>query len=473
MLILGGLLQIKVFGKVAKYITVITKAISAIQRASVGLAAVARCLNEDRQTWAVWESLGHKADTDAGGNGCATVSAEDESFHAKAEEAVKKASQLAVYAHKSCTGIWLLMRDILFSTSIVYKSPAEVGEKDTAPEYRNGDGVCSTGTQRRFQWAFDVTTPEDLKEIKFDRVCLAFKKAVGPAEETEGQSDGKLERTDSSKKEVGFGLLHCCGTDDVCLIDNATATLKLGGIVAVVGELAHNGRSEGLTFDRGVIPKMICGRLGASDGDVKVPPNLRTMLIDEEHSRLLDDTVEGNLLFAHKDAESLRRGEGEPVHPTLRAVCEAAGMDPYLIENMRTHLVGTLGRAISPRDRAVIAIASALLADVDVIMIHEIDRMHEKKQRAHLFKCLNERWIETRGIEVDGARRATRTVIVTCCESRVPLQTKRRICIGAGEDKTQIVITEEVEETHKVNTSLPELRLTNSLPADEVEEFIE
>ena len=86
---------------------------------------------------------------------------------------------------------------------------------------------------------------------------------------------------------------------------------------------------------------------------------------------------------------------------------------------------------------------------------------------------MNERWIETRGIEVDGARRATRTVIVTCCESRVPLQTKRRICIGAGEDKTQIVITEEVEASHKVNTSLPELRLTNSLPADEVEEFIE
>ena len=191
------------------------------------------------------------------------------------------------------------------------------------------------------------------------------------------------------------------------------------------------------------------------------------MLIDDEHSRLLDDTVEANLLFAHKDPESLRRGEGEPVHPTLRAVCEATGMDPYLIENMRTHLVGTLGRAISPRDRAVIAIASALLADVDVIMIHEIDQMHDKEQRAHLFKCLDEQWIETQGMEVDGARRATRTVIVTCCESRVPLQTKRRICIGTGEDQTQIVITEEVEEIHKVSHSLSDLGLTDEV--DDVE----
>ena len=106
--------------------------------------------------------------------------------------------------------------------------------------------------------------------------------------------------------------------------------------------------------------------------------------------------------------------------------------------NRKSVVVGQLGSKLGMRSRAAVAIATALLNDVDVLMIHHIDRVHDSKQREKLFTGLNELWVKTGGLP--GMRKAPRTVIVSCDDGAVPESAEMLIRLGAGEERTGVVI---------------------------------
>lgn len=225
------------------------------------------------------------------------------------------------------------------------------------------------------------------------------------------------------------------GTQEVSILAGVDIQIPLGTIVAVVGELHTEGYAKGLVVDRSILLRLLSGRLRFTTGHMKVGPHLKSIFIDEGHLHMMNETVEVNLLSQCEDPQVMRDQAA-----MVQTACEAVSLDPFLTEHRATFNTGFLGSAIRAKDRAGIAMATAMLTDADILLLHEIDRQYDDEERRALFSGLNEHWVRTGGALT--GRVAPRTVILTCCDTCIPDCATHVIRLGTGTEGTGVKIVE-------------------------------
>jgi len=313
----------------------------------------------------------------------------------------------------SIWGLCTITADVLVSCG-AYKKTLQltgglgglVGSDGTERTKRRRRSSCSPGMDLTCSWIFEVNDVSEFNTIKIGGPQGASLAVPGPA-----------------------------GTKAANILSAMEIEIPLGSIVAVTGGLQSEGYAKGVMVDRSILFSLLSGRLRATEGHVKVAPHLKTVFIDESHLHMLNDTVEANLLSQCEDPAAVRDRHG-----MIEGACQAVSLDPYLTENRAVFGTGFLGSAIRAKDRAAIAIATAILTDADILLLHEIDRQYDDAQRKALFSSLNEHWVRTGGSFT--GRCVPRTVFMTCCDTRIPESATHVIRIGTGPDGTGVQVVQ-------------------------------
>jgi len=255
------------------------------------------------------------------------------------------------------------------------------------------EGQPSSATSPLYKWVYTVDDPACFNAIRLQNVSLSVPSEKGTAS----------------------------------LLEDVNLVIPLGGIMAVTGKpLCMAPINGGKTVDRGILLELISGQRFPTTGLVMVPPDLVSVLLTEENLAVSDGTVEEALLFGHPSPK-------EAPDELVEAACTLAGVAPWLMASRKTQCIT---RNIRSPERSAIVLASVLLSDCDLLLLHGVERMFDVDECAAFFKRLQESWILTGGLPTQKSR--ARTAFVTCSQSSVPDVAQYRLELGDGHRQTGV-----------------------------------
>ena len=405
---------IKLFSKIDKYIVGLLQSFSAIQRASIALEQIRGVLNlptgahevgavhkspqyGDSERWSAYEIFSLCVFMFCNGSNPnalpapALVAAAAEKATAATKQGIEKINTISAKSIRRMSSFSGGMlgatvsptkhSDAKGSYAPTRSSPVDssaIARADSFVVDHHDKSHMAQGTGDLFKWVFMQTSLTVFDHIHLHDVQLKMQRP--------GDAHGSL------------------------LLDNVDVQLPLGMFYAVKGKLPQAGKGIG----RGIFLEMLCGMRLADRGVVGLPPQLRSVMLTSNDTQFFDHTVEECLLWGNPNPEDVPE-------KAIKAACKLSGLaDSYVddFEEARKHRmlrcscfdeddphrpgrrrlrcrfkVGKGGRHIRVVDRAAMAVARAMLADVDMIVINrtESTMCHERTQLT--YKSLR-RWVD-------------------------------------------------------------------------------
>ena len=144
------------------------------------------------------------------------------------------------------------------------------------------------------------------------------------------------------------------------VIDSASMDIPLGGIYAVIGIFPQTGRGVG----KGVFLELISAERKPTAGRVTMSPALHCLTLTAEQSAtFFRGTIRDNLLFGHPEPDTVPDS-------VLCDLCHRLEMD-FFVSRLE-YIVQRGGRNLRLENRIKFVVARALLADPEVIMLHRL-----------------------------------------------------------------------------------------------------
>jgi len=238
----------------------------------------------------------------------------------------------------------------------VYTSRKVGGADAEAMQERN---TAYVGAARDF-WTLSATDVKDFDSIEFEGVTLL---------DPDSAEEPEAAKRDSLLKDCDFHL-------------------PLGHFYVVAGDKAENEFSKRKLGFYG----LLSGELEQDQGTIKVPPFFRIQMINLDNLRgFLNKPLLDMLCCGHTVPDSVK-----DKMEVVKKACKWVGISESLLTT--NALVGLNGDNLNMKTRVRVLLARALLADADVLIVHNVDKVLSRPERQDLYDGLKD-WIEEDGLQ--------------------------------------------------------------------------